>query len=224
MSDDRGPRERRGRRAGAAATGPEPGARVAGLVLAAGPSTRMRGRFKLLLPYGETTVVRAAVEAARAGGLDPVVAVVGHRAAEVTEALSGSGVRVVENPAYREGMGGTLAVGVRALDAEPGVEAVAILLGDEPGVRPETVRAAVEAWRSSRPVALRTVYRDRPGHPVLFERSALPVLGRLRGDRGATEILRASPERVARLEVDLAAPVDVDTRADYAAAIRAAPG
>lgn len=197
--------------------------RVAGLVLAAGLSSRMEGDFKLLLPYGEGTVVRAAVSAARAAGLDPVIAVVGHRADEMRQALEGSGARTVENPAFREGMGSSLATGVRALRDEPRVVGAAILLGDEPGIRPDAIRTAVEAWRESGAPALRTHYRDRPGHPVLFHRSAFPLLRRLRGDRGPTELISGGRAEVARLELDLPAPVDVDTRADYEAAVRPGP-
>lgn len=193
--------------------------RVAGLVLAAGPSSRMEGGSKLLLPYGQGTVVGAVVGSARAAGLDPVLVVVGHRADEVRRALAGSGARAVENPDYRDGMAGSLAAGIRALEREPGVVAAAVLLADEPGIRPEAVRAAVEAWRETEPTALRTVYRDRPGHPVVFARAAFRKLRILRGDRGPAELLASWGSGAVRLELDLPAPVDVDTRAAYGAAL-----
>lgn len=68
---------------------PRPSAQppVAGVVLAAGTSSRMEGRFKLLLPYGEGVVAEAPVRAALRAGLDPVVAVTGHRADEVRRVL-----------------------------------------------------------------------------------------------------------------------------------------
>lgn len=197
---------------------------VAGLVLAAGLASRMEGEHKLLLPYGEGTVVEVVVGAARTAGLDPVLVVVGHRAAEVRRALAGSGARTAENPDYREGMAGSLAVGIRALEDEPEVAAAAVLLADEPGVRPEAVRAAVEAWRRDEPPALRTVYRDRPGHPVVFARAAFPPLRGLRGDRGPGDLLAADGREVGRLELDLPAPVDIDTREAYEAALRRLEG
>lgn len=193
--------------------------RVAGVVLAAGLSSRMEDRFKLLLPYGDGTVVGSVVRTTLAAGLDPVLIVAGHRAAELRRALGETGARVVENPDYREGMGGSLAAGVRALRRETEVIAAAVLLGDEPGVRTETIRAAVAAWRESDAPVLRTDYRDRPGHPVVFSRPTFPLLAGLRGDRGPAELLVSGRSEVARLEIDLPAPVDVDTPEAYRAAL-----
>lgn len=192
---------------------------VAGLILAAGLSSRMDRRFKLLLPYGDTTVVGAVVEAAAEAGLDPVLVVAGHRAGEVRRTLARTGARVVENPDFRDGMAASLAAGVRALRSERAVSGAAVLLGDEPGVGTETIRAAVEAWREADAPVLRTLYRDRPGHPVLFARAAFPLLEGLRGDRGPAEFLEPERPEVARLEVDFPAPVDIDTPGAYRRAL-----
>lgn len=192
--------------------------RIAGLVLAAGPSTRMGQVQKLLLPFGESTVVRAVVEAARDGGLDPVLAVVGHRAEEVSRALEGSGAELVENLAYRRGVGGSIAAGVRVLNMERDVVAVAVLMGDEPGIRSDVVRRAVAAWGERQPRALRAVYSDRPGHPVVLSRATFRALSRLRGDEGAAGSVFAD-EEVEELRLDFSAPVDVDTPAGYRRAV-----
>lgn len=192
---------------------------VAGVVLAAGLSSRMDRRFKLLLPYGDGTVVGAVVEVAVEAGLDPVVVVVGHRAGEVRRALARTGARVVQNPDFRDGMATSLAAGIRALRSEGAVSGAAVLLGDEPGVRAETIRAAVEAWRRGGAPVLRTTYRDRPGHPVLFARAAFPLLEGLRGDRGPAESLEPERLEVALHEVDLPAPVDIDTPGAYRRAL-----
>lgn len=202
-----------------------PGGRVAGLILAAGLSSRMHP-FKLLLPYAGGTVVGAVADAALAAGLDPVVAVVGHRAEEVRRALRGKRLRCAENPDYRAGQGTSLAAGVRALEEGAEVAAAAVLLGDEPGVRPAAIRAAVrawsEAWEESGAWAVRLAYRDRPGHPVVLARSAFPMLGGLSGDRGAWDELELLGREVRTVRVEEMAPVDVDTAAAYREALREA--
>lgn len=194
------------------------GGRVAGLVLAAGGSSRM-GRPKPLLPFGRDTVVGAVCAAGLSAGLDPVLVVVGDRATEVRAALAGRPVRPVENPEWRAGQGRSLAVGVcalEALDADP-VLGTAVLLGDEPEIAPPVIRGAVRAWRASGNPALRTWYRDRPGHPVVLGRTLFPDLRELTGDEGAAGLLEALGDRVARLRVDRPAPVDLDRPADYRA-------
>jgi molybdenum cofactor cytidylyltransferase len=190
--------------------------RVAGLVLAAGASLRHPDPFKLLLPFGPETIVGSSVRAALAAGLDPLVVVLGHRAAEVQQAVDAEDALFVENPRYAEGVGTSLAAGVRRLVEDETVEGLAILLADEPGVSPAVIGSVVEAWRRSAAALLRAVYRDRPGHPILVHRSVFGLLERAEGDEGLAGVLRKEGLRFHPVHVDLSAPVDIDTPEDYA--------
>jgi molybdenum cofactor cytidylyltransferase len=194
---------------------------VAGLVLAAGASSRLEGAMKLLLPFGDGALVAAPVRSALAAGLDPVIVVVGHRGSEVAGALRGLAeegtgrVRIVTVAEPGRGQGASLAAGIEALRGEPEVEAAAVLLGDEPGVRPEDIRRVVAAWRRGGAPVVRARYRDRPGHPVLFDRSWFSRLAGVEGDVGAGPLLASRPADVSELRLPGEAPVDVDTEADY---------
>ncbi|MFQ5680063.1 MAG: NTP transferase domain-containing protein [Gemmatimonadota bacterium] len=193
---------------------------VAGIVLAAGASRRMEGLPKLLLPFGESTVVGSAVDAAARAGLRPLIAVLGHRAAEVREALAGSAASCVENPDYRAGQGSSVAVGARAVRATAGGgEGVALLLGDEPGMRPAAIRAVVAEWKVSGARAARALYRDRPGHPVVFRRDLWQDLAELEGEGGAAGLLAILGAEVRDVRLEEPAPIDVDTPADYERAV-----
>lgn len=189
--------------------------RVAGIVLAAGAGTRHRGAFKLLLPYRGGTVVGAAVSAAVEAGLAPVVAVLGHRAPEVREALEGREARTVVAADWERGQAASLARGIEVVSEDPDVDAAAVLLGDEPGMRSGVVRRAAARWREGEAPVVRCVYRDRPGHPVIFDRSCFGELAALTGDQGARAWLERNRDRVHEVEVDRPAPVDLDTREDY---------
>ena len=191
---------------------------VAGLILAAGSSTRYPRGAKLLLPFRDGTVVGVSALAARSAGLAPLVVVVGHRAEQVREALGGMGVRFVENPDYGQGIGTSLAAGVRVIADEESVGAVVILLGDEPGVSPDVIRSVAAAWRAHGTAAARAVYRDRPGHPVLVDRQLFSALEAASGPRGVAKLLGAAGLSFEEVAIDALAPVDIDTPADYRAA------
>lgn len=203
----------------------------AGLVLAAGRSSRMEEGFKLLLPWGDGTVVGASVRKGLEAGLGPVVVVTGHRAEEVEEALEAEGVleptgaggggrvSVVRYPGYRGGQAGSLARGLRALRST-GAAAAAVLLADEPGMSPEAVRRVADAWREEPGAIARALYEDRPGHPVVFPRERFRQLESFRGDRGARSYLARHPDAVRRVRLQCRAPVGIDTRADYERARR----
>jgi molybdenum cofactor cytidylyltransferase len=95
------------------------------------------------------------------------------------------------------------------------VAAAVILLGDQPGIRPAVIRAAVERWRRTHDRVVRAVYRGRPGHPVVLDRAVWAEVMAERGDRGARDVLADHPEWIVPLERDEDAPTDVDTPGDY---------
>ena len=196
------------------------GGRIAGLVLAAGASTRYGGGDKLLLPFDGGTVVGASVRAAFAARLDPVLVVLGFRARQVREALGHQAARYIENPRYAEGIGTSLATAAAELIHDPSVAAAVILLADEPGVSSAVVRVVIDEWRDTGSTAVRAVYLDRPGHPVLVDRSLFPLLLRCEGDRGLSAALRREGLPFHTVAIDDRAPVDIDTSEDYERAVR----
>jgi molybdenum cofactor cytidylyltransferase len=195
------------------------GRRVAAIVLAAGESSRMVGRFKLLRPISGEAMVRLPVSAALGAGLDPVFVVVGHRSTDVRQSLADLPIRVLENPDYPEGVATSVRVALDALKADRAIEAAVILLGDEPGVRTETILRVLDEWRDSGAGAIRVEYRDRLGHPVLIDRSAFADLDGLEGDRGLRDRLFGSGTEACHVFLDEDAPIDVDTEEAFHAAV-----
>jgi CTP:molybdopterin cytidylyltransferase MocA len=188
---------------------------IAGLVLAAGASSRLRGPVpKQLLELDGRPLVQHAVDAAAGAGLEPVVVVVGHLGDRVEEAVSlPAGGRVVSNPEYRSGQAGSLKAGLAALPDE--ADAAVILLGDQPGVESGTIRLVVgEFLRTGTPI-VQARYGDGPGHPVLLGREVWPLLESLTGDRGARDVIAAHPELRTEVTVAGPAPRDVDTTEEY---------
>ncbi len=186
---------------------------VAGVLLAAGGSTRL-GRPKQLLAYRGQTLVRQAAETALAGGLDPLVVVLGAHAPLVRREVADLPVAIVENPAYLEGQSTSLRAGLAALPAE--TPAVMVLLADMPAVTADVIRDLANTWRATRAAIVRPTYAGQPGNPVLFTGALLPELAAVRGDEGGRAVLRAHAAAVQLLPVGCAGVVsDVDTWAAY---------
>src|SRR2546428_8228541 len=106
-----------------------PGERVAGVVLAAGLSSRM-GENKMLIEVGGRTLVRRAVETALSAGLDPLLVVVGPESERVRAGLRGPSRTPGLNAEYAPGMNTSLRAGIPALPAK--THAAVVLLGDMP--------------------------------------------------------------------------------------------
>jgi molybdenum cofactor cytidylyltransferase len=185
---------------------------IAGIVLAAGTSSRM-GRQKLLLPLEGRPLIRLAVERVLAGRPDDVVVVLGRDAQAVGDALAGLPVRTVLNPRYADGQSTSLRAGLDALI--PGTEAAIIALGDQPLSDAGLVVRLVAAFREGgRPIVVPR-YHDGRGHPVLFAAPLFDELRAVTGDQGGRGVVARDPERVAEVLVDAPMPLDVDTWADY---------
>lgn len=187
--------------------------RVAGVVLAAGRSSRM-GRPKLLLDLAGRPVLRHVLDAATAAPLEEVVVVVGGASGDVARAVGvPPRTRIVVNERYEEGQATSLRAGLEALDE--GVDAAVVLLGDQPGVRTEAIAAVTEAFRGGAGPIVRAAYTGVPAHPTLLARSIWPDVMALRGDHGARWLLAHRPELSVAVEVGGRPAEDIDTDEDY---------
>lgn len=187
--------------------------RTAAVVLAAGGATRF-GQPKLLLPWGETTLVGRVVDQALAAqGVDEVIVVVGCTGERVAAAVRDRPVRVVINEAWAEGQSSSVRAGLAALPGH--VSAALFLLGDQPEVRPEVIGALVQRHRQTLAPIVVPSYRGQRGNPVLFDRSTFAGLSRLRGDAGGRQLIERFPQKVEWVAFDFPPPLDIDTEEDY---------
>lgn len=184
---------------------------VAVLVLAAGSSRRL-GRPKQLLAYRGRPLLDAVLDTARSCGGDQVVVALGGAADEVRAQVDLGGCTLADNPAYGTGCSSSIAAAVPALD--PATDVVVLLLGDQPGVTADAVRALL-AGRGDAPLAVGR-YDDGVGHPFAFGRAVLPDLAALHGDKAVWKLLDQRSAEVVEVRVPGPVPLDVDTEEDYA--------
>jgi len=177
-------------------------ANIRGVLLAAGYSTRF-GSNKLLqpLPPGSPQAgVPIALAAARhlIEALPNSIAVVRPRAQRLGKMLRDAGYKTLVCRNAAEGMGVSLAAGVRAADDASGW---VIALADMPFIQPDSIRAVARALSEGAAIAA-PAYRGERGHPVGFARRFLDDLSALRGDAGARDILTRHPDWITLYEVD----------------------
>lgn len=188
--------------------------KVAALVLAAGSSVRF-GSTKQLAPWGDDTLLGHVLGNVADWPVDERWVVLGSDADEILDRVGMGDAVVVINESHEEGLASSLKVGLDAILLGSRVDAVLIVLGDQPDIPDEVPEELIEGMRDSRlPVAI-PKYRYERGNPVLVGRLLWERLMSLEGDEGARGLFAAHPEWVHEVWIDALPPRDVDTPDDH---------
>ncbi|MFK7945365.1 MAG: NTP transferase domain-containing protein [Paracoccaceae bacterium] len=202
-------------RAGGAAAPQRPF--VVAVLLAAGASSRMGNRDKLVELVDGKPLLLVLAERLLQSAADEVICVLPPDRIDRSAVLSGVDVQSVTNARAAEGMGTSIAAGITALPPE--TDAAVIVLGDMPEIAAEDIDRLIAAFDPSEDRAIvRAVGPDgRAGHPVLFGRRFFEALGALEGDQGARPVLAENAEFVTDVLLSGdAAHTDLDTPEDWA--------
>lgn len=124
---------------------------------------------------------------------------------------------VVFNPDFADGIGTSIAAGARTCRTD--VDALAVILADQPLVDANHLRKLADCWDGVPDRIVATAYAGTFGPPVIFGRDYFDELGRLAGDRGARAIVEAHGESVVSVEF-APASIDIDLPEDLAEAAR----
>jgi len=189
----------------------ERGGAVAGVVLAAGSSSRF-GRNKLLLSVGGSTVLRRSVATAVEAGLDPVLVVLGHEGERALAELRGLRCTTVPNPDHAAGINTSLRAGIRAVPDR--AAAAVVLLADMPLVTAGMIGALVERFRQGGVPLVLSSYGGVAAPPTLYARSLFPELGDARGEGCGKQVTRRHRAEAAELAWPGTALADIDVPGD----------
>jgi len=185
---------------------------LAGIVPAAGASTRMGAdKRRLPLPSG-LTVLEQTVSCLRAGGVAPIIVVL--EPDSPCAALAGlADTSVVTNPAPARGMLSSIRAGLEQLPR--GAAAAAILPGDHPFVPPSAIRSLVERFTRLRPLLLAPRFAGRQGHPLLLGRPLFDEAMACDDAVGLRQLVRRHAADLVLLDLPHeGAEQDLDTPAD----------
>jgi molybdenum cofactor cytidylyltransferase len=191
---------------------------VAGLILAAGRSTRMGQSKALLICPDGRTFVRALADALCDGGVvTPLI--VGRadddRLRSEVEAMGHRARLVINDDADRGGQLSSLVAGLGQAD-RPGIRALMVVPVDAPLVTSDTVATLIAAFSATGAPIVRARFQGRNGHPVIFSRAVFDQLRGADPQVGAKAVLRAHAGAIVNVDVEDPAVVgDVDTPEDY---------
>ncbi len=138
------------------------------IVLAAGKSTRMRGRNKLLIKVDGKPIIRRVVEAGLKSKVDEVIVVLGWEADKIKERLGDLPCRWVLNEDYEKGQSVSLRVGLREI-AEA-TQAILVLPGDVAMIDSRSINLVINEYARKKTPIIIAAHKGRPGHPILLDK------------------------------------------------------
>jgi molybdenum cofactor cytidylyltransferase len=186
---------------------------ITALILAAGQSRRMR-QPKMLLPWGETTVLGKVIATFKEADVSDILVVTGGDR-ELVEASVRNSARTIFNPDYAAGeMLSSVQVGLAGM--KPKAEAALIGLGDQPQVQERSVRAVLDGFRTSGSSLIVPSYQMRRGHPWLVTRPYWDEILKMRSPASLREFLNRHADEIYYVEIDDPSILqDLDTPEDY---------
>ncbi len=192
--------------------------KLGAVVAAAGLSRRM-GREKILLRFGETSVLERVLSTLAAAGVADRVVVLRPGLPDADEQARRAGASVVVNPRPEDEMLLSIRMGIGELPA--GLEAFYVWPADHPAVLPETLVTLAKEAGGDR-VVLPT-HHGRRGHPALVGSGLIDAIARIPAGEGLRHLWHADARLVREVAVeDPGVLLDLNTPEDYDAALRAA--
>ena len=180
------------------------------LILAAGSSSRMRGRDKLLELVDGMPLLRHRVLAALKASAHVYVTLpdTDHPRSHAIRDLP---VTVIPVPDAATGMSTSLRRGVAAM---PECNYFMVLLADLPEITTTDLTTVIQSIDPDHLIFRGTSSAGIPGHPIVFRASLRPLFEQLSGDNGGKDIIANHPTRLITLPKRHATR-DLDTPEDW---------
>jgi len=190
---------------------------IAGIILAAGTSTRF-ARPKQLLLLKDKYMIEWVLDAALGSRLDRIVLVLGDSHQMVLEALDqklqNSKLSIEICTEFHKGQSHSLRAGLSKVKDD--FTAVMFLLGDQPMISSATINILLERYRADDKDICVPTCRGKRKNPTTFSHRFYRQLMEIRGDKGARELIDQNPDRISTVELD--DPLiflDIDTPQDF---------
>ena len=187
---------------------------ISAIILAAGESRRM-GQPKMLLPWGNVTVLENVIMTFQNAGVEDIIVVTGGAHEQVDKLLHSGKVRGIYNKEFFNGeMLSSVQCGLMSMNDQ--TTATLIGLGDQPQVQEGTVRLICKTFKEKESRLIVPSFKMRRGHPWLVERSLWNKLLEMRSPQSPRDFLNQHADEIQYVPVENSSILaDLDTPEDY---------
>lgn len=188
------------------------GEKIAGLLLAAGDSSRLQIP-KQLLKINHQYLINYMIQIIHKGGIEDVYVVLGAFGKQIQAVIDDTQVNISFNSRWRKGIHTSIISGIQAI--QPQYPAVIIFVVDQPLLNPNLIQEEIEIYERERPTIIAPSVDGQQLNPVLFSCKTFHHLLKLKRGQAGKDLLSRYPVRWINWE-DATLSMDIDTMADYA--------
>lgn len=187
---------------------------ISAIIPAAGQSKRM-GKPKLLLPWGETTVLGHVLQTIQAAEVTDILVITGGAREGVERVCNAHQVRTLHNPDFEyTDMLESIQFGISG--QLPEVSATLICPGDHPQIETEVVQMVCASHQKQGCSLVVPSFKMRRGHPWLVARQYWAEILNLRSPQSMRDFLNNHSQEILYVEVNSPKILqDLDTPTDY---------
>jgi molybdenum cofactor cytidylyltransferase len=172
------------------------------------------GAPKLLLPFGDKTIIEHIMDNILDSKADKILVVLGSHREEIRSKIASRPVLTVVNTRYQEGMLSSIQAGFEALPR--GTTAALVCLGDQPLIPSSVIDSLVKVYIQTKKGIVLPVYKKSRGHPILIDMKYRQDVKNLSSTVGLRALVHNYPLDVQEVEVDTPHILkDIDYPEDY---------
>ena len=188
--------------------------KIANIILAAGQSKRMLKDNKLLIKINKQYMIEKIVDTALNSSADSTVVVLGHQNNVIQEIIQNKEVITTINEDYKKGLSSSLQCGISALPDD--CDAAIIILADMPNIEIKVLNSIINNYnpKKNKSIIIPT-FNGKKGNPILIDRKYFPDILKVKGDKGAKDIIANNKNYVLEIPQNNSSVLDdIDTKED----------
>ena len=174
---------------------------ITAILLAAGQSKRLRGENKLTKLFKGKPLINHILFSLIKSKVNKIIIVLGFEHLKIkTKLLKSKKINFVINKNYKKGMSSSIKTGLKKLPKNS--KGFLIVLGDMPNITKTTInKICLSITKSDKEIIL-PKFKNRTGNPIGFKHSMIKNIYKIKGDRGAKNIIKKNNKKIKFLNIN----------------------
>jgi len=174
---------------------------ITAILLAAGQSKRLKNENKLTKLFKGKPLINHILYSLIKSKVNKIIIVLGFEHLKIkTKLLKNKKINFVVNKNYKKGMSSSIKTGLKKLPKNS--KGFLIVLGDMPNITKTTInKICLSIIRSDKEIIL-PKFKNKTGNPIGFKHSMIKNIYKIKGDRGAKNIIKKNNKKIKFLNIN----------------------